>query len=85
MLVNPLQDSVVDTVLLLVLCCREGHALLLLCTILVGEDNHQVLTGEMLHQFVGQPVERILIRNGTFTGCDYHKHVVLADIFCQSG
>ena len=50
---NPSCYRSIDTALLLVLSGRECHALILSFTILVWEDNHQVLAGEVLHQLVG--------------------------------
>ena len=80
---NEPQNGVVDTALLLVLGGGEGHAFLLLCTVLVGEENHEILAGEVLHQFMWQSLQGVLVRDGTFTGCDNHKHVVGTDILCQ--
>ena len=85
LLVYPLQNSIVNTALLLVLSRREGHALLLLCTILVGEDNHDVLTREVLHQFVGQPIQCILIGYGALTCGNHDEHVILAHLFGKFG
>ena len=58
---NPPEYGVIDAALLLVLGRREGHALILGLAILVGEDNHQVLAREVLHQLVGQTVQCVLI------------------------
>ena len=44
----PAQNGIVDTLLLVVLSLGEAHALILMVAILVGEDNHEVLTREML-------------------------------------
>ena len=40
----PAQDGIVDTLLLVVLCLCEAHAVFLLVAELVGEDDHQILT-----------------------------------------
>lgn len=41
---NPAQNGIVDTVLLVVLSLGEAHALILMSAILIGEDDHEVLT-----------------------------------------
>ena len=63
----------------------EGHALLLGTAVLVREENHQVLAAEVLHQLVGQTLQSVLIRYGTFTGSDDHKHMVVVDVGSQLG
>ena len=52
---------------------------------LVREDNHEVLAGEVLLQLVGQPLQCILIRDSTLAGGDDDKHVVFADGLGQPG
>ena len=54
MLINPPQDGIINTALLLVLGSGERHAFLLSTTVLIREDNHEVLAAEVLHQLVGQ-------------------------------
>ena len=39
----------------------------------------------MLHQFVRQPVERILIGYGALTCGYYYEHVIFVNLFCQFG
>ena len=41
---NPAQNGIVDTVLLVVLSLGKAHALILMSAILIGKDNHKVLT-----------------------------------------
>ena len=41
---NPTQDSIIDTLLFMVLSLSETHSFILGISILIGEDNHQVLT-----------------------------------------
>ena len=53
-LVYPAQNSIIDTLLLVVLCLSKAHALVLSITMLVGEDNHEVLTREVLLQLIRQ-------------------------------
>ena len=57
----PTQNGIVDTVLLVMLCLGETHALILMVTILIGEDNHEVLAREVLLQLVRQSLERCFI------------------------
>ena len=57
----PAQNGIVDTILLVVLCLGEAHALILMVAILIGEDNHEILTREVLLQLVRQSLERCLI------------------------
>ena len=64
----------------MVLCLGEGHAILLGLAVLVGEDNHEVLAGEVLHELVGQTVHGVLVGDGAFTGGDNDEHVVLIDV-----
>ena len=67
------------------LCLGEGHALLLRLTELIGEDNHEVLAREMLHQLIRQTIHRIFVGDGTPTGSDDYEHVVFADVLCKTG
>ena len=60
----------------MVLGLSETHSVLLLIAILVGEYDHEVSTGEILSEFVGQAVERILIADGAFTGGDNDEQAV---------
>ena len=78
--VYPPQDSVIDRFLLTVLCLGEAHAVLLLVTILVGEDNHEVLAREILLQLVRQPLKGVLVGDGTLTGGDDDKQMVVGDV-----
>ena len=48
----PLQYSIIDTVLLVVLSLSEAHTLILSVAMLVGEHYHEVLAREVLLQFV---------------------------------
>ena len=79
----PTGDAVVDTLLLMVLGLGEAHAVFLLVAVLIGEDNHKVLPGEILLQFVGQTIQCILIGNGAFTGGDDNEHVVFLNVGSQ--
>lgn len=72
----PVEQHVVDTVLLVVLCLGEAHAVLLLFAILVGEDDHEVGAREISRQLVGQAVEGVLVADGALTGGDDHEEVV---------
>ena len=58
---NPAQNGIVDTVLLVVLSLGEAHALILMSTILIGENDHEVLTREVLLQLVRQSLEGCFI------------------------
>ena len=64
----------------MVLGLGETHAVVLQFAILVGEDDHEVLAGEIFLQLVGQAVQGILIGDGAFTGGDHDEHVVFLDI-----
>ena len=64
---EPTRDTVVDTLLLVVLGLSEAHAVFLLLTELVREDNHQVLTREVLLQLIRQSLQCGLIRDGAYT------------------
>ena len=79
----PLQYSIIDTVLLVVLSLGEAHALILGVTMLVGEYYHEILAREVLLQFVRQSLQRRLIRYGTLTGCHYHKQMVVVYLGSQ--
>ena len=63
----------------MVLSLGEGHAVFLGVTVLVGEDNHEVPAGEVLHELVGQPVHGVLVGDGAATGGDDDEHLVVAD------
>ncbi len=58
---NPAQNGIVDTVLLVVLSLGEAHALILMSTILIGENDHEVLAREVLLQLVRQSLEGCFI------------------------
>ena len=58
---NPAQNGIVDTVLLVVLSLGEAHALILMSTILIGEDDHEVLAREVLLQLIRQSLEGCFI------------------------
>ena len=58
---EPARDTVVDTVLLVVLSLGEAHALILMSTILIGENDHEVLAREVLLQLVRQSLEGCFI------------------------
>ena len=60
----------------MVLSLGEAHVIILLVTILIWEDNHEVLAREIFLQFVRQTLQGILVRNRTFTGGDNDKQVV---------
>ena len=64
---EPPRDGLIDTVLLMVLSLGETHAVFLLVTELVGEDDHQVLTREVLLQLIRQSLQCVLIRDGVTT------------------
>ena len=63
----------------MVLGLGEAHAVILRVAILVGEDDHEVLAGEIFLQLVGQTLQGILIGDGTFTGGDHDEQVVFLD------
>ena len=58
---NPAQNGIVDTVLLVVLSLGEAHALILMSAILIGEDDHEVLAREVLLKLVRQSLESCFI------------------------
>ena len=62
--------------LLMVLCFREAHALILRVTELVREDDHKVFAREMLLQFIWQPLQGVLVRDGSLTGGHHHEQMV---------
>ena len=53
--------------------------------ILVGEDNHEVLAGEVLLQLVGQALQCVLVGDGALTGGDDDKQMVVGDVGGQLG
>ena len=57
----PLGYGVIDTMLLVMLCFRETHALILRVTELVWEDNHKVLARKMLLQFIWQAFQGVFV------------------------
>ena len=80
-----MSNGVIDTTLLLVLGSREGHAFFLRIAVLVGEENHEVLAAEVLHEFVRQPFQSVFVGDGAFTGRDDHEHMIVVDVAGQLG
>ena len=74
---NPLGYGVIDTMLLMVLCFREAHTLIFRITELVREDDHEVLAREMLLQFIWQPLQGVLVRDGSLTGRHHQVYSAL--------
>ena len=67
----------------MVLSLGETHAIFLLVTILVGEDNHEILTGVVFLEFIGQTLDGILVGDGAFTGRDDHEEMVISNAGSQ--
>ena len=67
----------------MVLSLGEAHLLFLRVTILVGEDNHEICTREIFRQLIRQTVERVLVTDGSLTGCNYYQQVVWTDVAGQ--
>ena len=64
----------------MMLCLGEAHAVFLLVTILVGEDDHEILAGEVVLQFVGKTLEGVLVGNGALTGGDDDEEMVVGNV-----
>ena len=61
----------------------EAHAVILGITMLVWEDNHEVLARVVFLQFIRQTVDGILVGDSSLTGTDHHKEMVVGNLCGQ--